>query len=108
MYITLLVLVLVGGWVPATLFLLVHRPPRWRDLISLDASGWVVIIWLLYAWTGYRLATGRARTAIDVTSDRAIGLVIGVGIDVLVWLRLVHWLRFYRYRVRKHRSDAEE
>lgn len=99
MYTTLLVLVLTAGLVPGSAYLVTHRVARWRDPVALDASGWVAIITLLYAWSLYRVLIGRHDAA--VTDDRVIGLAIGVGIDVLVWLRLVNWLAFYRRRNRK-------
>lgn len=104
MYVVLLVTVMLLGWLPATAFLLVHRPPTWRSLVAVDASGWVLVIWALYGWSLYRvLISMPASTARPVTTDRVVGLLLGLAIDVVVWLRLVHWLRFYRNRNRTRR-----
>lgn len=94
MYSALLTIVTMLGWLPASAFILIHRPARWRSLVTWDASGWVIVIWLLYTWNLYRIFI--SMTATVVSADRIVGLGIGLAIDVVVWLRLVHWLRFYR------------
>jgi len=88
--------VILGGLAPAGYFLVTWRPRRRWSLRQLDAGGWVLVIWLLYALAAFRLAAGHYRQP-STAVDGALALVVGAGIDAVLWLRVARWVSFRRH-----------
>lgn len=98
LYWALYYLMLIIGIVVAGIFLFVHRPTRWRSVESLDASFWVLIVFLLYLWSLIRTTVTAFTVGLpDPTIPQAIAaFFFGIALDVVLILRLGHWLRYVR------------
>lgn len=94
-YRLLLSIVLVVGLVAGGAFLLLFRPHRWlRDPLARDASGWVVIVVGLYAWSAYRLVVGWAATP-DPPRQPLSSVLVALGFGLALDGALIHRLRRY-------------
>jgi hypothetical protein len=89
--------VIVGGLLPAGYFLWTWRPERRWTARQLDAGGWVQVVLALYLLAAFRAAFGHYRDRAGASAWAA--LAVGVGIDMVLWLRMVRWRRF--------RNDAD-
>lgn len=95
LYAAALLIVLAAGLVPALYFTWTFRPARPFSLLNLDAGGWVPVIALLYAWAGVRYVLGMS-TPPDTLAEAVLGLGLGVAIDFLLLVRVIHWRRLRR------------
>jgi hypothetical protein len=86
----------LAGLVPAVLFLVLHRPARPFRMQAVNASGWVWIIAFLYARSVLVLVLRGHAPATEGAVDTLVVYGAGVGIDVLLWYRLVSFLRYRR------------
>ncbi len=87
--------VLVGGIVPAAYFTWTWRPRgRWTGT-QLDAGAWVQVVLALYVFSAARAAVGGVT---EPTSwwQGALSLAIGVGINTVLWVRMLRWRSFKR------------
>lgn len=91
-YMTALIATLVGGLVPALIFLVWHGVPKyWRSIAAADASSWVLVIVALYGWSLFRLLTAPVGArAWDWSA--VVSISIGLLFDAVLWLRLAHWV----------------
>jgi hypothetical protein len=106
-YWPLLWIVLAGGLIPAAWFTWTWRPRRRWSPRQLDAGGWVHVILALYLLSAFRLATGQSKLP-DSVPEALFGLVIGAGIDVVLWVRVTRWLEFRRGAQPLTRHDDPE
>lgn len=71
---------------------------RWRSAAMQDASAWVLILWLLYLWSGYRALVGQltgTSSAAPLPGFRAqvIALALGFLLDVAFVGRLWRYVQ---------------
>lgn len=88
----------LGGLIPALLFLATYRPRAWVRQAQVDQIGWVLGYIFFYSYTLVGLALGAKdpRTAIAILS---VGRVL---VDAFLWNRF-----FYHRRVRRE-LEAED
>lgn len=96
-YRAILWLILLVGIAAGGTYLVLYKawqPRRWRSILAQDASGWVVVLWLLYLWSGLRLlvnqVTGNTAASAPLPGFRAqlVTLALGFGLDGAFVMRL--------------------
>lgn len=100
--VTVLTLLSVG-LVAALVFLSQHRPRQWRRLAAWDASGWVLLVALIFVRQIALLVLRWPGPASVGVWDAVFGLGMLVLIDVLLLLRVVSYRSFAERD--RHRSS---
>jgi len=105
LYVTWCVIIGIGLLSSAT-FLTLHRPAHWLRPAAINATGWVVIIGLLYVRSAITLATSFDRLAHKPfwSPDNLIQLVLALAIDALLIFRIY---TFVKYRALGTSSPAQ-
>lgn len=102
--------ILLLGFTPAVVFLVIHIPSkktRWT-IAHFDASGWVFIIAILYARSIFMLIVHNERILHKAwTTDSLISMVVALSLDAIIWLRLIHFL-YYRKNKLSSQCKASE
>jgi hypothetical protein len=88
--------IILTGLIASGLFLVLHRPRNWFRPASLNATGWVIIIFLLYARSVVGLVTKGDTLLSQTWTQNAWGMIIGIAIDVLLVFRVYTFLRFQK------------
>ncbi|MER7167017.1 hypothetical protein ABT336_13245 [Micromonospora sp. NPDC000207] len=85
---------LIIGLVAALAFLSQHRPKQWRRLAAWDASGWVLLVALIFVrQIGLLVSRWPGPSSVGVW-DAVFGLGLLVLIDVLLLVRLASYRSF--------------
>lgn len=90
-----LALVIAGGILPAVYFLWTWRPSKALSSSAIDAGGWVAVVLALYLLAALRGLFGQYRLP-ETVLEGVLGLLIGAGIDAVLWLRVIRWRAFRR------------
>lgn len=97
-----------AGFIPGMLasgaFLCLHRPTRWFSQTSLNSSGWVILIFLLYVRSGISLALQHDALLWRGPGNALNALGFIVAIDLLLIFRVISFLQ---YRITFRKRDAE-
>lgn len=93
-YFGLLWVLLVIGIVPAFYFVGTFRPRRHGLPASVDVAGLGAVVLLLYLRQVTLLAIGAV--APSSVEAKVSGIVFGVAIDALLWLRAARWWKVRR------------
>lgn len=100
--------VLAVGLVAGGIFLARYRPGRWlKTATSRDTAGWVLVLWLLYAWQTLRVLLawiGGPHPPAQPFTTAVVALALGAGIDAV----FVYRLRRYNREVRAERTHPTE
>lgn len=96
----------VGGLIPLVVFFLLYRPTRRWSMASLDTSGLLYVLGVLYLRSLVGLALGSPRTPRSALVGWFL-LALGAFASALLWLRLLHFISVARRsRTRHARSLA--
>lgn len=87
--------IIAAGILPAVYFLWTWRPSRALATSSIDAGGWVAVVLALYLLAALRGLFGQYRLP-DTVLEAVLGLLVGAGIDGVLWLRVIRWRAFRR------------
>lgn len=88
-------LVLLPGLIGSGAYIALHRPRRLWRTETLNADGWVAIVFLLYLLTIVLLIM-RGHAASVGLADEIVSIAGRAVVDVLVVARVVSFLRFRR------------
>ncbi len=91
--VTVLTLLVVGA-LTALAFLLQHRPRQWRRLAAWDASGWVLLVALIFVRQIALLVLRWPGPSSVGVWDAVFGLGMLVLIDALLLVRLASYRSF--------------
>lgn len=105
-YLLLLWIGLVPGAIFAGAFLLLHRPSRWFRRESLNAVGWVWVIFLFYIRSMISIALLHQAIIWRGPGNALNGLGFLFAIDFLVIYRVISFLQ-YRLTYRKRQAELE-
>lgn len=93
LYRVILIIISAFGLIVGGIYLVMYGRPvkRWFSVRTRDASGWVLVVWLLYLWSLFRLVTGwfGARNTPD---QPIIAAVIAISLGFLLDGALLHRL----------------
>lgn len=107
-YPLLLWITLLPGLVASGVFLYLHRPKRWFDPAAINATGWVIVIGLLYLRSCISLVIS-SRNAIPwrgvPNALNSIGF--GLAVDFLLIYRIVSFLQ-YRLTYRRRQAELDK
>jgi hypothetical protein len=107
-YPLLLWITLLPGLVASGVFLWLHRPKRWFDPAAINATGWVIVIGLLYLRSAITLLIS-SRNAIPwrgvPNALNSIGF--GLAVDFLLIYRIVSFLQ-YRLTYRRRQAELDK
>lgn len=103
-YVTLLWIGLIPGLVASGSFLFMHRPSHWLRSTTLNAMGWVLVIFLLYLRSGIAILLQRHQIIWQGAGNALNGLGFLLAIDGLVIYRVISFLQ---YRLTYRRAQAE-
>lgn len=104
-----ILLLLVGGLVPAAAFVGQHRPRQWRRLAAWDASGFVIVAAAIYLRNIILVITRWPGSPPRGAADAVFGIVSLLVIDSLFILRIVSYRSFAqrdKERVTEGRDNA--
>lgn len=105
----LFILMALVGTILSGAFLVIHRPSSWKSLISLDASGWIILLFLLYirtiSLTVISLMEGNY--ALPSFWRSIVSFAFGIGFDALLIIRMANWLRFRREESHRHSEMSQ-
>lgn len=88
---------LLTGLITSGTFLVLHRPRLWFRPAALNASGWVIIIFLLYGRSSWLwLKNGSEQIHHLRPGEVFFSLVFATAIDVLLIIRVYTFLRFQK------------
>jgi hypothetical protein len=106
-YRLLLWLSILPGAIASGVFIAAHRPSKWFDRTAINASGWLIIVFLFYVRSLVTLVTQRTVTWRGMPNALwAIGVV--VIIDALLILRVISFIQYRRaFRRRRQELEAE-
>lgn len=109
-YWTVYALIVLVGTITSGVFLIVHRPTKWRSMESFDASFWVFMVFALYAWTLGRfvLAVAANRLTDPTAAQMAAAIGFGLLFDVALVTRLWHWIGFLRKAKREQIGKGDQ
>lgn len=93
-YQVLVVLLLIGGLIPALFFLAQHRPSQWKRMAAWDASGLVMVVALWYVRSIILIILKWPGAPEQSLTDGITSLVLLTIIDVLLIIRLVSFRAF--------------
>jgi hypothetical protein len=106
-YRLLLWLSILPGTIASGMFIAAHRPSKWFDRTAINASGWLIIVFLFYVRSLVSLLTQRTVIWRGMPNALwAIGVI--VVIDALLILRVVTFIQYRRaFRRRREELEAE-
>jgi hypothetical protein len=104
-YRLLLWLSILPGTIASGSFIAMHRPSKWLDSTAINASGWLIIVFLFYARSLVTLITQRTVVWRGMPNAMwAIGVILVI--DYLLVLRLVSFMK-YRRAFRRRQAELE-
>lgn len=107
-YTALIWVVLLTGLLAAGMYLRVHRPRQLLRAATINADGWVIIIFLLYLRSVVLLAL-RGHATYQSLPDALVALGFAAGIDALLVYRVVSFRRFQAaYRAEQSADPADK
>jgi hypothetical protein len=89
-------LVLLAGLATSALFLFLHRPRNWFRPAALNATGWVLVIFLLYLRSVIMMVINDYDPKVVTFHDTWIQLVMCLAIDALLIFRVWTFLKYQR------------
>ena len=89
-------IVVLVGVAAASAFLVLHRPRNWFRPAALNATGWILIIWLLYIRSGAIVLMRGGSVQFTSAVDAAFSLGFGAFIDALLIFRVYTFLKYQR------------
>jgi hypothetical protein len=104
-YRLLLWLSILPGTLASGSFIAMHRPSKWLDSTAINASGWLIIVFLFYARSLVTLITQKTVVWRGMPNALwAIGIVLVI--DYLLILRLLSFMK-YRRAFRRRQAELE-
>ena len=101
-----IVLLLVIGLITAVAFIGQHRPRQWRRVAAWDASGWVVLVALLYLRNLILVLTRWPGTSPHGWADAAFAVGTLLVLDALLLVRVVNYRTFREADIAANGKDA--
>jgi hypothetical protein len=96
---------ILPGTLASGSFIAMHRPSKWLDSTAINASGWLIIVFLFYARSLVTLITRRDVMWRGMPNAMwAIGIIIVI--DYLLILRLISFMK-YRRAFRRRQAELE-
>jgi hypothetical protein len=108
-YSTVIVMLLIIGFMPAIAFISQHRPRQWRRMAAWDASGWVILVALWYFRSIVLVWTRWPGSPPKGLGDAAVSIGLLALLDFLLILRVISYRSFAQRdaeRVADGRDDA--
>lgn len=96
---------LVIGLITAVAFVGQHRPRQWRRVAAWDASGWVVLVALLYLRSTVLVVTRWPGSGPTGWLDGVFAIVTLVVIDTLLLIRVISYRSFRDSDTARHGQE---
>ena len=88
--------IILTGFIASGTFLVLHRPRHWFRPAALNASGWVIVIFLLYLRSVVSLINKGGVIVAQSWTDNWLQMLIGIAIDALLIFRVWTFLKYQR------------